>query len=206
MNKIEIQILSREEMNNAHELDDRYQGVDETNLGFSDPLKNRVYVIASKDKELMQYLINHEVEHLFEEKGTHEDEHGIRHKKGGFFQNFILPSITGGLAGKGSLFGENGVYGSGIGFNSSDSNKKSETVSGSNGMEGLSNSPFGNFTVGGGTVNGGSSPNVSQTVTGGVQSGGLQPGISGLDNQGSGELSPELLQKLKGNYAGRMVF
>lgn len=100
MKRFEVQFLSKQEMRDAHKMDRRYRHVDDDNLGFSDPVKGRVFVLASKDKELTQYLIQHEVEHLFEEKGTHEDENGIRHKKGGILnvlQHFINPLNFGGM-------------------------------------------------------------------------------------------------------------
>lgn len=102
MKKFEVRFLSKKEMTNAKEIDPRYEGVDDDNLGFCDPEKNRIFVLASKDAELMKYLVGHEMEHLLEDEGTHEDEQGIRHKKGGIFHNlvntffpFIGPAIQG---------------------------------------------------------------------------------------------------------------
>lgn len=93
MKKFEVRFLSKKEMTNAKDLDPRYEGVDDDNLGFADPKTNRIFVLASEDTEFMKYLVNHELEHLLEEKGTHEDDAGIRHKKGGFFKN-LLPFIS----------------------------------------------------------------------------------------------------------------
>lgn len=86
--QIEIKFLTPKEMANAGSIDWRYGKVDDSNLGFADKTKNRVYVRAGLDPELTKYLINHEVSHLFELEGTDEDENGIRHKKGGFM-NFL---------------------------------------------------------------------------------------------------------------------
>jgi len=102
MKKFEVRFLSKKEMTNAKEMDERYSGVDDDNLGFCDPVKNRIFVLASKDAELMKYLVGHEMEHLLEEEGTHEDEQGIRHKKGGFFKNFFDPV---GLFHEGNILG-----------------------------------------------------------------------------------------------------
>lgn len=99
MKNIEVQFLSRAEMDDARKIDPRYKEVDDSNLGFSDPVKNRVYVLASKDIDLTKYLVNHEIEHLFEEEGTHEDSHGIRHKK--FFKDILAPFSTN----PGNIFG-----------------------------------------------------------------------------------------------------
>lgn len=201
----EIKVLSSKEFDEVAKSDPRYSHVDDTNLGFADVKHNRVFVKDTGVHELNAYLIKHEIDHLVEEHATDEDSNGIRHKK--FFKELFLPSITGGIISGGQT---GGLFNLGREENKFDLfgplGSKGEKTTVSGGMEGLSNNPFGNFSVGSGTVSGGASPSVSQTVTGGVQSGGLQPGISGLNNQGSGELSPELLQKLKGNYAGRQVF
>lgn len=92
MKKFEVRFLTKKEMQNAKEIDPRYEEVDSDNLGFADPQKNRIFVLASKDVELMKYLVSHEMEHLLEDEGTHEDEQGIRHKKGlKFFKDIIAP-------------------------------------------------------------------------------------------------------------------
>ncbi len=67
----------------------RYANVDEDNMGFADPEKNTIYVRDQNWPELNRYLIGHELDHLFEEKGTDEDENGIRHKK--FFKQVLAP-------------------------------------------------------------------------------------------------------------------
>ena len=80
MPNIEVRFLTPKEMANASSLDARYEHVKPDNLGFADPLKNRIFVRAGLDKDLTKYLLNHELEHLFELEGTDEDENGIRHK------------------------------------------------------------------------------------------------------------------------------
>lgn len=51
-------------------------------LGFADKLNNRIFVRDTGVDMLNKYLVNHEVEHLFEAEGTDEDAEvpGIRHK------------------------------------------------------------------------------------------------------------------------------
>lgn len=108
---IQIKFLTLEEMARASELDPRYEFVGVDNLGFADKEKNKVFVRADVEPQLTRYLIDHELEHLFEMEGTDEDENGIRHKKkGGFMRIFvpivgaILGSLVGGPVG-GSLLG-----------------------------------------------------------------------------------------------------
>lgn len=108
MPKYQIMFLSKKEMDSIHYAVPRYEHVDGENLGFADPKTNRVFVLGGLDKELTKYLINHELEHLLEEKGTHEDEHGIRHKKGGFFKNLFDPV---GIFHAGNILGVGGKTG-----------------------------------------------------------------------------------------------
>ena len=188
----EIKVLNSKEFDEMAKSDKRYSFVDASNMGFADVEKNRVFVRDTGIHELNRYLINHEIDHLVEEHATDVDANGIRHKK--FFKEFLAPLFTGFNLETGN-FSPAGIFG--------DTGKKEETTV-SGGMEGTSNSPFGNFTINAAGPQGGTaSQGVSETVTGGVQ-GGLNPGISG--SAGSSELRPELLQKLKGNYSGRMVF
>lgn len=93
---IQVKFLTREEMGRAKDMDFRYEHVNEDNLGFADVKKNRIFVRAGLAPELTRYLINHELSHLYEEEGTHEDEHGIRHKgdSGGFWK-VVLPVVLG---------------------------------------------------------------------------------------------------------------
>jgi len=94
--EIELRFLTPEELRNARDIDYRYEHVSDDNFGFADPKKNRIFVRAGLDADLTKYLIDHELSHLFELEGTHEDEHGIRHK-GGFWKAAvpIVASILG---------------------------------------------------------------------------------------------------------------
>jgi len=82
---IEVRFLTPEEMQNAFKMDVRYENVKRDNLGFADPVKNKVFVRAGLDADLTKYLLNHELNHLFELEGSDEDENGIRHKNSGSF-------------------------------------------------------------------------------------------------------------------------
>jgi hypothetical protein len=90
---IEVTFLTKEQLENARDIDYRYQNVGDDNLGFADKLRNKVYVRAGLDPDLTQYLLSHELSHLFELEGTDEDEYGIRHKKSGGFWSVALPII-----------------------------------------------------------------------------------------------------------------
>ena len=76
-----VQIVSEKEWTRLLHSDPRYRhGTD--SLGFADPVKRVGYVRDTAHAALNRYLLNHEFEHLVEEKGTDEDEFGIRHKRG----------------------------------------------------------------------------------------------------------------------------
>ena len=91
------------------ESDPRYKDVDDNNLGFADPEKHKAYVRYTSWPALNKYLITHEFEHMVEgeDKCSHEDAQGIRHKKG--FRDIIapaLPFLGGAIAGPlGGLIG-----------------------------------------------------------------------------------------------------
>lgn len=76
---IKIKFLTADEMRNAKDIDWRYENVGDDNLGFADKKKNTVYIRAGMENEFMRDTLDHELNHLFEREGTHEDEHGIRH-------------------------------------------------------------------------------------------------------------------------------
>ena len=71
-------------------------------LGCADP-KNRIaYVRRTGIRPLDMFVADHEIEELINKYSTHEDEDGIRYKKGGAARN-ILPTIFG--TALGSVFG-----------------------------------------------------------------------------------------------------
>lgn len=99
-------------------------------MGFYNPHTNRIFIRHTAIPELDKYLLEHEFDHLLEKDATDEDEFGIRHKKKkSLWSTFILPSITGGLAGNGGVFGDKGIYGSGVGLGSKPEDNKQDTQS-----------------------------------------------------------------------------
>src|SRR3990167_3628855 len=93
--KFTVQILSDKEFDSLP-----YKGISDS-LGIADPEKGFAFVRSTGVKEWDLATLSHEIDHLVEEHGTHEDEYGIRHKKGGFLRN-IVPAI---LAVGGQLLG-----------------------------------------------------------------------------------------------------
>lgn len=99
---ISIKIIPDEEFEYLEEA----RGADiSDSLGFADTYTNRIFVRDSGIDELNQYLINHEISHLFEDEASDEDAlvDGIRHIKFrqllGNIAPFILPIIGGALGG-----------------------------------------------------------------------------------------------------------
>lgn len=160
---IEVRFLSGDEMENAKNIDARYEHVSSDNCGFADVEKGKIFVRAGLSDELTKYLISHELEHLYELEGTHEDEYGIRHK-GGFWKAVvpILGAVLGGLLG--------GPVGAGLG----------------GGLLGTS------LGVGAGTMLGGTAgssivgkPNWAQNAIGGATAG-VTSGLGSLGSYASG--------------------
>ena len=89
---ITVRVLSDSDFDNLGYEDTRGADVS-ASLGFADVKKRRVYVRDTGVHDLNKYLLNHELEHLFEEKGTDEDPNveGIRHK---FWIPLILSAIA----------------------------------------------------------------------------------------------------------------
>lgn len=92
----QVKILTNDQMDSAGTQGLGCACVDEDNMGFADKDTNTVYVRYSKHPELMNYVINHELEHLEEEEGTHECEHGVRHKKA--FKQILAPLLMPGIS------------------------------------------------------------------------------------------------------------
>ena len=98
----QVKVVGKSEWERLRRSDPRYGDVNENTMGFADPVKRRGYVRDTYVPALNRYLINHEFEHLLEEKGTDEDSHGIRQKNAGeVFRNVAAVSLapfTGGLS------------------------------------------------------------------------------------------------------------
>ena len=100
-----VELVNESEWADRVKSDPRYRGVDDDNLGFSDPQKGRAYVREAAVKNFpgaQAYLLQHEFEHLVSDEPWHEDAQGIRHKKGkDLFRNvaaFSMAPFTGGLS------------------------------------------------------------------------------------------------------------
>src|SRR3990167_11010108 len=89
-----VKILSPTEWERVTKSDPRYEHVTDDNMGFADPEKRVGYVRNTYFNRLNAYLMEHEFEHLLEDKGTDEDSNGIRHKRRGSG----IGRILGGLA------------------------------------------------------------------------------------------------------------
>ena len=94
MSDIQIKVLSNRDFDNLGVEHTRGADISDS-LGFADVYSNKIYVRDTGIDELNNYLISHEVEHLFEEHGTDLDPNvdGIRHKK--FFKEVVAPLFTG---------------------------------------------------------------------------------------------------------------
>src|SRR3990167_9930275 len=93
---ITVRVLSDSDFDNLGYEDTRGADVS-ASLGFADVKKRRVYVRDTGVHDLNKYLLNNELEHLFEEKGTDEDPNveGIRHK-------FWIPLLISALSAAGT--------------------------------------------------------------------------------------------------------
>jgi len=217
----EVKSLSDKEFDDITGSDSRYSYVDDSNLGFADPLKRKAYVRHTNIHELNKYLISHELEELMANESSHEDPNGIRHKKGPkIFKDIILPAITGGLvpsqAPQREAAQTETIPGIGLvprsqasafqGFAQQQAPQQEalqnifQAISGSGRGFG---SPLNLFPSGpsGGNVSGTSQ--VPSSVGGGANiTSGLSSGFGEIGNR----FSPELLQKLRaGNYSGRSI-
>lgn len=212
----EIKVLSDKEFNEVAKSDKRYAYVDETNMGFADPLKGKAYVRHVNHPELQKYLINHELEELIEAHEGHEDPNGIRHKK---FTNFLkaffnpinipIPGLTRENKEGGSGLSLPFASPSGIGAEQQAQQEQqamqqqqqqlasmfgSYSPQGQTGVSGAANSPL-NLFSGSGSYSPGTVPNAA--------SGSYTPGMLG---SGLEELPEWQRQQLSGNEAGRLVF
>lgn len=91
----DIKFLSGEDFENLPKSETNGSDISDS-LGFYNPFTNRVFIRWTAYPELNKYLLEHEFEHLMEEKATDADENGIRHKKGKkFFKEILAPLFTG---------------------------------------------------------------------------------------------------------------
>lgn len=188
----EIKVLSDKEFDRLP-----YEGIDDS-LGFADVRRGRVFVRNTGSHEMNRYLINHEIDHLVEEHATDEDKNGIRHKKFGDFFRFLANPIN--LPGLGPLSNDKkGIFNT---DNASSSKMEAGGIEGAGEQPQFSASPnspsgpFGQFAVG----SQGSSAvpnNIGGNVTGGLNQ-------SSLNSPQA--LSPDMIERIKGYYSGRLTF
>jgi len=190
----QIKVLNDKEFRKVSQSDPRYANVDETNLGFADPVKNTAYVRFTAYPDLTKYLVDHEFEHLIEEHGTDQDEYGIRHKKKRGFMDWFIPIITGGVS---KLFDTGPVNKSegGLGdFFGGGGQQETPQVEAPQ----VSNQYMQNQT--GQTSSVGTMPEVmSQGVMGSLNQGGLQ-------TSSQSGIPADLIDRIKGFYQGRIPF
>jgi hypothetical protein len=193
-----IQILSSKEFDRLP-----YDGIHDS-LGFADVKGGKVFVRDTGVHDLNKYLISHEIDHLVEEHATHEDSHGIRHKKGPkLFKDIFLPFISAGLTGGGAGGGSSIINGITSLFGGEQQPSSGSYAPQQQQQSSGSYSPFSGFNL---NLGSGSS-RVPEPTSGSYSpslGSGLNAGIT--NNSGTGELPPELLQKLRGNYEGRLTF
>ena len=84
----QVQILSDEEFDSLP-----YKGISDS-LGIADKEKGLAFVRRTGIKDFDEVTLHHEIDELVEKHSNHEDEYGIRHKKGGVMKS-IVPMILG---------------------------------------------------------------------------------------------------------------
>ena len=175
----EIKVLDSKQFDEVARSDSRYSYVDSDNMGFADRVKGVAYVRQTHLHELNKYLISHELEELESDESTHEDPNGIRHKKGKkFFKDFLAPALTFGIVQP-----------------EAPKRAAAQTFQGGQQTPGDVLTPFGG--VGGGPL--------GQFSVASPASGRLPSSVLGQQD-GGGTLNPELLQRLKGFFSGRIPF
>lgn len=94
--KFHVQILNDKEFDSLP-----YKNISDS-LGFADPKKGLAFVRDTGVKEFNLATLSHEIDELVEKHSNHEDEFGIRHKKGGALRT-ILPIAAAFIPGIGPL-------------------------------------------------------------------------------------------------------
>ena len=114
-----VQLVTPSEFQKIAESNPRYANVlteDDPSMAFCDTVEKKIVVPITKSHELNKLMLEHELGHLIETHGTHEDEYGVRHKK---MMKTLLP-ILGGIAGSillpgiGTALGIGGAGGMGL--------------------------------------------------------------------------------------------
>lgn len=192
----QINILTNKEFDKVAKSNPRYKHVDQDNLGFADPIEKKAYIRHTAYPELNKYLIDHEFEHLLEEKGTDEDDMGIRHKKKRGFMDWLTGLSTGGLW---TPSGSGLFQGGGSDKASGQQEMTPQQVSQSyQDAFGTTSNQYGN--VGGNQQATQSSALQGPEIGGNLFKGGLN------DQNNQQQIDPQLQQRLNGFFSGRIPF
>jgi hypothetical protein len=172
----EIKVLSNQDFDNLPRSITRGSDIS-LSLGFADPRTGRAYVRYTGIPELEKYLINHELEELESEMSDHEDENGIRHS-----------GLFGGGGGKPKM----PSFSAAPSFGSAPKPRSTTQPRPPDAPPIASSSPMNAF----GTAESSGAP-TGGSVAGRLGTGTLNP---------SEGLSPDLKDRVKGFYSGRLGF
>ena len=195
----EIKVLDSNEFDSVAKSDPRYSYVDDTNMGFSDRMNGTAYIRNTYIHDLNKYLVNHELEELEADESTHEDENGIRHKK--FFKDIVAPFSTNPAGIFGGEKGPLTPLAPGqpqIAF--PDDSQGQQTAFAPQGQ--VASAPQTAFPQ----QVAPSSPTNSFVGQGGTGALGQSPIGNPLSGIGSIDIDPELAQRVKGFFSGRLAF
>ena len=219
----EMKVLDNQDFDNLPITETRGSDISDS-LGFANKHTGRAYIRHTGIHDLDKYLINHELEELQADESTHEDENGIRHKKGPkFFKDIIgpalmsvIPSLLSGNPGGAALSGLfKGFQGFSAPAQRQQQNQFSDQFSGQ--QQGFSGNPFASFSGSNSAAPGGFG-NAFSNIAGGSSSARLPDFIgsslqstfgSGLGNANisiANDINPELKQRVSGFYNNRNVF
>ena len=163
-------------------------------LGFANRFTGKAYVRYVGIPELQKYLINHELEELEADKSTHEDENGIRHKK--FWKDFLRPVLTFGISKPEAPQREAAQtqFVEGLG---NIPRQQARQIAMNPSPAGIGfGGPLGQFST--------SAPATGRAPETSGLTGGLTPGgLFGGGDVATPQLSPELMERLKGFISGR---
>ena len=176
----------------------------ETSWGIADPKINTAYVRYDKSPEVLNYLVNHEVEHLIEgHGGTHSDHYrnGVYYKGAGGILGMLAPILSF-IPGIGPLLGAGAGIGSSI-FGQKEQQKQQQSF----GQQGMQGSPQPQFqTSFSGLRSGPAAPSLSTGPSEGANPStgalGQQPTGSPVDRLRSSLSPEEQLQRSKGSGLG----
>lgn len=183
----EIKVLDSEQFDSVAKSDPRYSYVDGSNMGFADREKGVAYVRNSHVHDLNKYLINHELEEMVEDSSEHEDANGIRHKK--FFKETV-PFFS---------------YNPGHIFGNPEASKPQEAFPGGSAPQ-IAQAGNQQFSLPQSAVPQQAASTPSNNFVGQGGTGALSPNQSGNPLSGIGDIDPELAQRVKGFFGGRLNF